>query len=317
MYSHNVVENSPANPALARYFQTMADEGHALAQNPYRPYHRPNPQAAVAGQPATIPIPRLAPFQADTTAAHNLGRQQNIMAPYIARAQEFTNRGTQEFPEHLQRYMNPYQDRVVNSISELGNRNFNENTLPALEAQFVSNGAFGGGRHREMALRAARDSNESIGREQGRALAAGYSQAGTLYGQDRARQMEAAGQSGDLGKLAEFQRLSNISSLEAQGRLQQEQAQNSLNMEHDAFLREQQHPWDMLARKNAIFQGIPMQTNSASYNNTPSAPQMNGWGNAGSAAMQILGASMMGGRGGFKLGGGVKISRRLMKQIGI
>lgn len=309
-YGVNVTESYSGTPGLTQSLADLIGETGAVAkrQAAYTPYTTPEGK----------PIPRLAPFSPATLRAHELGAQEGSMRPYMQQAQEYTKAGTQEFPDNFSRYMNPYQQRVVDAIAEAGNRNFRENLLPSLEAQFVGQGAYGGSRHRDLTSRALRDLQESIAREQGRALAAGYSQAGTLYGQDRARQMEAAAQSGDLGRLAEAQKLADVGALEAQGRAQQEQKQADLNMQYETFLREQQHPWDILARQSNILHGIPMQTGQTTYTQNPLPPQLNTAGNISSLLSQFAGMSAMAQRPqGMKTGGGVRISNRLLKQMGI
>lgn len=297
------VENT-VPPYAHETYSDIFSKAKDLEGKPYQYYRNAEGQ----------PIPRLAEIPEDLKLAHLMGREIHTMRPYIEQSRAYSEMGAQQFPGFVNTYMNPYQHHVVNAIQNLGNRNFRENVLPALEAQFVGAGAYGGGRHRDLVRQATRDLNESIGREQGRALAAGYSQAGTLFGQDQARRMEAANQALDRGRVGQAQKLSDIAALEAQGRYQQEHKQNNLNMQYENFLREQQHPWDMLGRRSNIVQGIPMQTNQAIYTQNPAPAQPNTVAALGGLASQLLGATMLGGR---KSGGPVKISNRLLRQIGI
>lgn len=132
------------------------------------------------------------------------------------------------------RYMNPYQQNVMDVIAKQGARNLSENLLPAVSDAFIRAGQFGGSRMGEFGSRALRDTQEAILNEQARAAEQGYGQAmtaaqgdlsrqaglaataGNISGADLSRLLSAGSQYGNLGQTAgqltgqQMQNLTNI-----------------------------------------------------------------------------------------------------------
>ena len=246
-----------------------------------------------------FPESRIAEIPEDVRRAHHLAREGlGAEQKLLSEAQEATQRGRVPFHENVRQYMNPYQQFVVNQIAEEGNRNFQENVLPALEARFVKLGRFGGGKHAQMALRAARDLQHEILNRQQQALASGYQQAGQFYNAQQARELEAANQLNSLAAARQGSRLADVATLENQGRYQQQQNQAALDARYQNFLRELEHPMNRLSFQSGIMQGMPYQGINQSYYQTPAGPQATIMNQLGPLAAQIWATrNLMGGGG--------------------
>lgn len=227
-------------------------------------------------------------IQAQNLATLGTGRYK----PYLKQAGKSTLRSANPFVDNYQQYMNPYQQQVVNRIAEEGNRNFNENIMPALEAKFVRLGQHGGSRHAKQLSQAARDVQNEISANQGRALAQGYQQAAQIYNADKARELESANALASLGGLQQAGNLTDIAMLMEQGKYQQAQEQTGKDIAYQDFLRKQNYPWEMLQNLSGILHGIPQQSQQTQLYQTPSPATMNTMGQLGSAALGLYGARM-------------------------
>lgn len=268
-------------PWLRTQYRNLSDLGERLGSEQFRAY----------------PGERVAEIPRDILRAQELGRQGlGAESAILTDAQRGIERARSPFNEHVAQYMNPYQQHVIRQIAEEGNRNFTENVLPALEARFVRLGQHGGSRHAELSRRAARDLQHEILNRQQQALASGYQQAGQLYNAQQARELEAANQLGSLAAAQQGSRFADIAALENQGRYQQQQNQANLDILHQNWLRESEHPMHRAQFQAGIMQGIPTQGINQSYYQTPATPQMNVLGQLGPLAGNIWGTRMMAGR---------------------
>lgn len=275
-------------PHMKKYYDMMALKAEAIEKEPFSKYE----------------ADRIAPIPEDIRVAHRMVRDGlGGERGQLIEAAESTRRGRTPFHQRrpgggtmLDEYMNPYQQHVVRQIAEEGNRNFNENILPALEAKFVKLGRFGGSRHTELARRAARDLQHEILSRQQQALASGYQQAGQFYNAQQARELEASNQLANLAAARQGARLADVAALENQGRYQQQQQQAAHDFRYQEFLRNLEHPMQRLAYQASILQGLPTQGINQSYYQTPATPQMNVMGALGPLAAQIWATRMMGGR---------------------
>lgn len=204
--------------ALATQF-SGADTS-ALAQ----PYLTSAEQLAqrAAGETAGIASPYLS--SAQQLAQQATGATAGIASPYLTGAEELTRAGAAgtsalaqpylsqagqmigqagaPITGQIADYMDPYRQQVVDRIGELGKRQFTENVLPALQAQGISSGQFGGTRSAEAIGRALRDTQESTLAAQQAALSQGYGQAAQLASSDAARALQAAQAQAGLGTTA-------------------------------------------------------------------------------------------------------------------
>lgn len=156
-------------------------------------------QAAADRNSVSAAMPSLAyGAQIDAAAAASPLVERGVNQSAAGSAAPFINAGTQSFAQNAGAYMSPYTSGVVDEISRLGARNLSENLLPAVNSTFTGGGQFGSSRNADFTARAVRDANESILGQQRQALESGYRTAADIYGQDAARQIQAAQTAGSL-----------------------------------------------------------------------------------------------------------------------
>lgn len=268
-------------PHEQRYYSEMMAQANAERLKEYQPYA----------------ADRIAPFPAELNQAQALttagvGKEQEM----FNRAEAAIEKGKKPFHENYREYMNPYQQAVVDQLSQEGNRNFTENVLPALEARFLRLGQHGGSRHADLSLRAARDFQKELLSRQQQALSSGYQQAGQMYNAQQLRELEGANQLSNLATTRQGSRFSDIAALEGVGKYKQQQDQATLDTRYQDWLRALEHPQQKLSFQNAMMQGMPSQGINQSYYQTPAPQQMNLSGQFGPLALGLLGAGMAGGR---------------------
>ena len=156
----------------------------------------------------------VAPQSALQTQAQQLGQGLGAYQPYLQAAEAATG------PTAYQQYMSPYQQDVINATLAQYDVQAQKG-LPALAAQAIGAGAYGGGR--EGVQRAEYQTQSDLNRAllQANLLQQGYGQAQQLASQQYNQQLGLAGQAqGLLG--------SQISGLSALGQQQQAQQQAQL-----------------------------------------------------------------------------------------
>ncbi len=156
----------------------------------------------------------VAPQSALQTQAQQLGQGLGAYQPYLQAAEAATG------PTAYQQYMSPYQQDVINATLAQYDVQAQKG-LPALAAQAIGAGAYGGGR--EGVQRAEYQTQSDLNRAllQANLLQQGYGQAQQLASQQYNQQLGLAGQAqGLLG--------SQISGLSALGAQQQAQQQAQL-----------------------------------------------------------------------------------------
>ena len=112
---------------------------------------------------------------------------------------------------NVQNYYNPYEDRVIDRIGDLGARQLREKLIPAAGDQFTRAGQFGSARMQESVGRALRDTNESVLAQQSQLANQGYQNAMTASQADAARLAQigqtqgqiSLGQQQNLGQLGQ------------------------------------------------------------------------------------------------------------------
>ncbi len=149
-------------PDEQKYYAEMMARANQESNAPYIPYGAPR----MASMPQEIQ-------DAQGRIRNDMGSESEI----FSRAGQAANNGMKPLQESYQRYMNPYQQAVIQQLSEEGNRNFQENVLPALEARFVRLGQHGSSKHANLGLRAARDFQRELLSRQQQALSTGFQQA--------------------------------------------------------------------------------------------------------------------------------------------
>jgi hypothetical protein len=228
-------------PWMRQAIESNIQASQAQAAKPYAPY---------LGQ-------RFAPRNPFEEKAAKMSGRASKHRHFINASQEAANRGAEQFPQHYQRYMDPYQEAVVNRIAQLGNRNLEENILPQLEAKFVRLGQHGGSRHGQLAKHAARDIQSEISARQAEALSHGYGQAMGAFNADQARMMELARHQQELGSMTVAQRLAELSNLRQQAAMERELAEQPLQAAEAEHRAAQLWPLQQRAAHTGVLYGMP------------------------------------------------------------
>jgi len=170
--------------------------------------------------------------------------------PYLQAAQAATG------PQAYQQFMSPYQQDVINTT--LGQYDIQaQKGLPALAAQAIGAGAYGGGR--EGVQRAEYQNQSDLNRAllQAQLQQQGYGQAQSLAGQQYNQQMQLAGQSQGLAS-------QQIAGLSALGQQQQAQKQAELEaqkqLEYQKIYQPLQTAQQFGSGVMGLISGYPQQT---------------------------------------------------------
>jgi hypothetical protein len=170
--------------------------------------------------------------------------------PYLQAAQAATG------PTAYQQYMSPYQQDVINTTLQQYDIQAQKG-LPALAAQAIGAGAFGGGR--EGVQRAEYQNQSDLNRAllQAQLQQQGFGQAQQLAGQQYNQQMQLAGQSQGLAA-------QQISGLSALGQQQQAQRQAELEAQKQLEYQKIYQPLQTAQQYGAgiqpLISGYPGQT---------------------------------------------------------
>lgn len=222
--------------------------------------------------------------------------------PYARAAETMIGRGTQSFTDaNLTGYMNPYiksaLDPAAREIAESGAREKNR-----LQSMQKSMKAFGGSRGALLEARANEDTEQAIGDLYKTGLSDAFDRAASLWGADRAREMQGAGQLMDLGMAVNNANKSDIQALMTTGATDRSIQQALKDFDYQQFREERD--WDLrnLGGLLAAIQGT-----QGSYSTTTKTTQET----KGNALGQVLGiagtliGAFYGGPAGAKAGGEV------------
>lgn len=268
------VENIPK--WLSDYTQGLVGRANVIAAEEYQPYEGPriagfSPDQLQAFDMARGNIGNWQPYMSDAGDMTYAGASINP----LAQASPYIESGAENFPDHVQEYMDPYIEHVLNRQEELSNRNLTENVLPAVQNAFIGSGTFGGDRMAEITGRVARDTAEGLQGQQLGALSQGYRHAGDLYGADAARDLQAGATTGNLamgtgqlnlaggrqlGSLAEALQgmgFRDAASMEAIGRQEQDLGQRSLDLAYGDFTQQRDYPRQTIDWMNSVVRGLP------------------------------------------------------------
>lgn len=190
-------------------------------------------------------------YGGERTAALSRNEQQGIdMAssragaadPYYKKAEGYAERGTMQFKDaDMQDYMNPYikgaLDPAAREVGEAGQRRANE-----LDARSSSMNAFGGSRAALMQSENREKTLQGISDIYGKGYAMAYESATKLWGDERARDMQAAGRFQDLGTSVTNANRTDISTLMATGATDRSIQQAMADFDYQQFIEDRD--WD-------------------------------------------------------------------------
>jgi len=223
---------------------------------------------------------------------------------------------------NIGRYMNPYQEGVVNRIAELGGRNLREQLLPAINSSFIKAGQFGGSGNQNLTQRALRDTQESILAQQNQALHQGYQGALGASEATRQRKLQGAGLAGNVQERGLARQLVGArgaqelagAEQQAQGRFgetlgaighqEQQLEQEKMDQKYRDFLETRELPFQRTAQLSAMYRGLDLPTSTIQRTSIPAPPRPSSTSQFAGLAAGLLGSA----GAGFAEGGPVDMS---------
>ena len=280
---------------------------------PYVPYST-DPNAYVAGfsplqQQSFQGIAGMRPA-AQLGTATDLAQIAGIGS--LGAGQQYAQMATS--PESIRAYMSPYMQEAVERQKFEAMRDYAKQ-IPAVQAQAVGAGAFGGSRQAIQQAEMNRNLNQQLQNIQAAGTQQAFQQAqqAQQYGaglglQGYGQALGAAGQLGQLGQTQYGQQMGILSAQQQAGAQQQALEQQKINQAIQNYATAQQYPQQQLAFMNAMLRGLPLQqTTVQGYQAPPSGiSQLTGLGMTGIAGYG-LGKQV----GAFKKGGAVKENKGL------
>ena len=253
----------------------------------------------------------VAPFNASQNQAFNeIQNAQGISQPYYNQAQGLIQNASQPITASpitastIAQYTNPYTQQVINSTMANINQQ-NQGQQSQLMGNAASQGAWGGDRSAVAQALLANQQDLANNQTIAGLESQGYSQAlGEANTQQQAQlgAQEASqylGQQGaygltNLGNAAQTSALTGANALTASGGLQQQLAQEQLNVPYEQFQQQQAYPYQNIGWLSGISTGLGSGAGGTSTTTTPSAGIASQLGGLGLTGLGIYGAS-----GGF------------------
>jgi hypothetical protein len=195
---------------------------------------------------------RYTPYKRDRVAGLSDNEQEAMWLarsrvgeykPYYEESAALARRGTQQFSDaNIQDYMNPYikgaLDPVAREIGERGAREMN-----ALDARAASMDAFGGSRAALLRSETQEKTLQQISDLYGQGYAQAYESAVSIWGSERARDLEAAGRFQALGTGAQQASQQDVANLLTTGLLDREVRQAAMDFDYQQFI--ENRDWDL------------------------------------------------------------------------
>lgn len=294
--------------------QNLLGQGQGLAQAPWQVYGGPRVAGFVndqlnAFQGARQQIGQWRPNmqQANQATGQALGSLQGLQqSPHTQGALGALSQMGQisQFdPNQQQQFMNPYISNVTNEIARLGNQNFQDVTLNALNSNFTDAGQFGSARQMAMTSDAAARAQREISGQQGQALMQAQNQAAQQYGDWANRGIGAQGQIAQgqmginqflqglgtatgqlgnqyaqLGQMGQQMGQADVAQLRDVGNQQQALNQARLGATQQQFQEQQQAPWQPLNQWANLFRTVPTPQQSTASSYSGSSNTTSNWG---------------------------------------
>lgn len=344
--TNTVVQNSQPPQAVMDAYQNAISQAQSVASQPLQQYTGP----MVAG---------FTPDQ--LSAMSTIDNSQGIATPYINAAAGLTAAGAapinvpQFSGQALNQYMSPYTQDVVNATQAQFN-NQNAQQQSALQGNAISKGAYGGDRAGVAAAQLAGQQQLTEAPTIAGLQQSGYQQALTEFNTQQQQQIAAQEASGwlaqnagfglgNLGNMAQSSTLAGANAQLQSGALQQQLAQENINVPYEQFVQQQAFPYQQTGWLAGVAEGLGSSaggTSSTSYpgasvtgqvaglgltglgaagiansagwfNSAPSAPQLTGSGSgAGVSGFGPLGL----GNAGSRRGGRIEPDPRMTRFMG-
>lgn len=207
------------------YISDLYRMGQQIAYTPYTPYTLPR-TAETSGV-----------YQQGVEAAQKVASTPGLLGQINVGGQ---NMGV------MQAYMNPYQQAVTDVAKQAAVREYGTG-LQNLRSQAAQRGAFGGSRQAIMESELTRNLGQQLGNIQLQGSQQAYQQAGQLYQQDLANQMQKAQTLQQLGLTDEARR------------------QRDLDLMYQEFEKQRLYPQQQAEAYKSIIFGYPQEPTKSTY----------------------------------------------------
>lgn len=207
------------------YISDLYRMGQQIAYTPYTPYTMPR-TAETSGV-----------YQQGAEAAQQVASTPGLLGQINVGGQ---NMGV------MQAYMNPYQQAVTDVAKQAAVREYGTG-LQNLKSQAAQRGAFGGSRQAIMESELTRNLGQQLGNIQLQGSQQAYQQAGQLYQQDLANQMQKAQTLQQLGLTDEARR------------------QRDLDLMYQEFEKQRLYPQQQAEAYKSIIFGYPQEPTKSTY----------------------------------------------------
>lgn len=263
----------------------MVAKTNAVANMPYVPYQGPRLASAGQDQQSSYDVVRNQAGAYTPAAIGALQQTQGItgaVQPAYDAAGSAIQGGMGTYTgNNISQYMNPYVGNVIDRATTLANRNFNENILPQLNAQFIGSGQYGSLGHEAEAFRGARGVSDDLQQQALSALDTAYTSGANIFGQDQSRALQggselgalagnygnlalnAAGQQSNQAGALQSMGLKDAAALDTIGQEQQNQTQRSLDLAYQDFMNQRDYQKNQLQWQSGIMNGLPAQSGTS------------------------------------------------------
>lgn len=277
---------------MSDYTQGLISRANAVAAEPYQQYGGPRVAGFTPDSQNAFNVTRQAANSYMGPLAQALGLTEQAASPGasgLSAAQPYLSRAGQNFgAPQVQQYMDPYIGNVIDRATQVANRNYNENILPALNNKFTASGQYGSSAMAREANRAARDLTEGLQSNAASELSGAYQQAGNLFNSDQARQLavgqtsgqlagqqqgamlQAGNQLGALGAAQQQLGLQGAAALDTIGQEQQGQNQRNLDTAYQDFLKQTNYPRETIDWMSSVIRGLPAPQSTETTSTGPS-----------------------------------------------
>ena len=228
------------SPWEEQYWQNMTQKAQQVANTPYTAY---------TGN-------RVAPLSSEQQSSINntVNNANNWQAPLAAAQAGYQNAMTPFNANSVNQYMSPYLGDVIGNIERIGNENFSApgGVGETIANDFAGLGQFGSKRMGDVMNRAGELNDRETQGAVSNALQAGYGQAEQQYNADQTRNLWGAGGLSSLAGQTQALTTGTSNALMSAGNLEQQEAQNILNVPYQNYLAAQQWPDQQLEVAGSI-----------------------------------------------------------------
>lgn len=290
--TNTVISNQQPDPQIKQAYLDLVNRAGNVANTPLSQYTG----NLIAG---------FTPQQ--NQSFQEIGQAQGLAQPYLDAASQYAGIGAAPVFQNVQQfngqnvagYLNPYINQVINPTLQRMQQDFGQQNQQFI-GQAIGAGAFGGDRAGVAAANLSGQQNLALGQTAGGLYNQAYQQAlGELNAQqglqlqglntDAARAGQAAFSLGFLGPAAQNSLLSGAGALQQAGGLQQQLAQERLNLPFEFFTQQQGYPFQTTNFLGGITEGIGNAAGSTGTTTAPGPSTLSQLGGLGLTGLGLAG----------------------------